>query len=559
MKARYLLAGDCAVTMEFDRDVNPEANLHVRSMDLALQNSPIQGVVEVLPTIRSLLIYYDPEKLTLEELQEHLEERERQITKISLPPKRLITIPCCYGGEYGPDLDYIASVNGLSPSEVIKIHSNTRYQVYCFGTAPGSPNMGVNPPQIATPRRPSPRTSMPPGTVAIGGKQCVIYIVEIPGGHWMLGRTPLKLYNPSQPLRGMFNLGDDVQFNSIEKEEFREIEGKQFESEKKEQTSSSMTPEQKGVPTLEVIRPGLFTTVQDLGRYGYQKYGVAVTGAMDGVSLRIANFLVGNGEGEAALEITLLGPRIKVLNDTLVAVVGGDLNFKVNNQSAEIGKTTRVRKGDVLNFGTPLSGCRAYLTIAGGIHVPQILGSRSTFLRGGFGGKEGRPLRAGDILFGRKTSLHVLRSMERTKLDILFEYGKDSPIRVVLGPQDDYFTKEGVDVFLNSTYIVSNQSDRAGCRLEGPKVSHKGELDIVSDGVPPGGIQILPNGNPIVFFRDRPIGGYPKIGVVITADLRRLTQMKPGDIVRFQAISLKEAHTLYKQFKKISRPESMIA
>jgi KipI family sensor histidine kinase inhibitor len=560
MEARYLPAGDHAVTVEFDRDITPEANSYVRGMDLALQNSPIQGITEILPTIRSLLIYYDPEKLNYYELRGHLEEREREMTRITFPPRKLIEIPCCYGGEYGPDLDYVASVNGLDPSEVVRIHTNTQYQVYCFGTAPGSPNMGINSAQIATPRRPSPRTSITPGTVAIGGKQCVIYIVEIPGGHWLLGKTPLKLYKPSQPLERRFGLGDLIQFYSINEQEFRETMDKQSESNKEEGTApfNSGNSEKKSTPVLEVISPGVFTTIQDLGRYGYQKYGIAVTGAMDDVSLKVANLLVGNSEMEAALEITLVGPEIRVLNDTVVAIMGGDLDFEVNNQSVGIGKAILVRKGDILGFGSPRSGCRAYLALAGGINVPKILGSRSTFLRGKIGGMEGRPLRAGDILFTGKTYPQVCRAIEIGKLDRILGYEKNSPVRLVLGPQDDFFTKEAIDLFLSSTYTISHQSDRAGYRLEGPQIFPKGESDIISDGVPPGGIQILPNGNPVVFFRDRQIGGYPKIGVVITADLSRIAQMEPGDRIRFEAVSLDEAHALYKEFKDITNPESII-
>jgi biotin-dependent carboxylase-like uncharacterized protein len=238
--------------------------------------------------------------------------------------------------------------------------------------------------------------------------------------------------------------------------------------------------------------------------------------------------------------------------------MGGDLDFEVNNQSVGIGKAILVRKGDILGFGSPRSGCRAYLALAGGINVPKILGSRSTFLRGKIGGMEGRPLRAGDILFAGKTYPQVCRAIEIGKLDRILGYEKNSPVRLVLGPQDDFFTKEAIDLFLSSTYTVSHQSDRAGYRLEGPQIFAKGELDIISDGVPPGGIQILPNGNPVVFIRDRQIGGYPKIGVVITADLSRIAQMEPGDRIRFEAVSLDEAHALYKEFKDITNPENII-
>ena len=550
MAARYFPVGDRAVTVEFGRDIDPEANSYVHILDLVLQKFPIHGIEEVQPTVRSLLVYYDPEKISFDELKAQLKVREEKISGIALPPRKIVRIPCCYEGEHAPDLDYIASTNRLKPIEVIQIHTSTRYRVFCFGTAPGSPNMGITHPKIATPRRPSPRASIPPGAVAIGGKQCVFYIVEIPGGHWMIGRTPLRLYNPLHPLKRLIELGDTVQFYPIGKQEFKEIADEQNESGAAMKPLRSAT-EYGEPPILEIIRPGLFTTVQDLGRYGYQKYGVAVTGAVDSDSLRAANRLIGNNDNDAALEVTLLGPRIRVLNDTVIGVMGADLNFQVNREAVGIGKAVPVRKGDLLSFGSPHSGCRAYLSILGGIDVPEILGSRSTFTRARMGGIEGRLLREGDIIFARKPSRNAAGSLSMKDPDILFPYERDDPIRVILGPQDDYFPNESIDVFFNATYTVSRQSNREACRLEGPKIVHKGATDIISDGTPPGSVQILPSGDPLIFFRERQIGGYPKICVIITADFDRFAQLKPGDTVRFEAVALEAAHKAYKAHKSI--------
>jgi KipI family sensor histidine kinase inhibitor len=550
MEAKYLVVGDRAVTIEFSRDIDPEANSYVHRMDLVLQKFPIQGIEEVLPTVRSLLVYYDPEKLTFGELKTQLKVREKQIPEIIIPPKKFLKIPCCYEGEYSPDLEYIASTNNLKPTEVIQIHSSTRYQVYCFGTAPGSPNMGINHPKISTPRRATPRASMPPGAVAIGGKQCVFYIVEIPGGHWMIGKTPIRLYNPLQPLKRLIELGDTVQFYPIEEQQFKEIAKKQNEFETVK-NNLSVPSRKRSIPTLEISRAGLFTIVQDLGRYGYQKYGVALTGAVDSISLRAANLIIGNNDNDAALEITLLGPHIKVLTDTVVCVTGADLDFQVNRDSVGIGKAVPVRKGDLLSFGRPRSGCRSYLSVLGGIDVPKILGSRSTFLRARIGGIEGRLLQEGDVIFTRERSCNPTRDFCIKKPYIHIRSQKDDPIRVILGPQDDYFLKEAIKLFFNTTYTVLPQSNREACLLEGPRILHKGATDIISDGTPPGSVQILPNGYPLVFFRDRQIGGYPKVCVIITADLDRIAQLRPGNTVRFEAVSLEEAHKAYKELKSI--------
>lgn len=550
MDVKYLPAGDRAITVEFSRDIDPVANTCVHRLDLALQKSPVPGIEEVQTTVRSLLVYYDPEIVNFEELKENLKQRMRRINEIDLPPKKIVNIPCCYEDEHAPDLEYVAAINHLEPAEVVQIHSATLYRVYCFGTAPGSPNMGITHSKIATPRRPSPRASMPPGAVAIGGKQCVFYIVEIPGGHWMIGRTPVRLYHFFKPLHRIIEMGDTVQFYPIGKQEFKEIAEQQYESDPNTNLRSA-PPSSGGTPAFEVIKPGLLTTIQDLGRYGYQKYGVAVTGAMDGMSLRAANRVVGNDEGEAALEITLMGPRFQVLNDILVAVMGADLDFQLNGQSVGLGKPVSVQKGDVLRFGNPRSGCRAYLAVAGGIDVPVVLGSRSTFLRASIGGIEGRALKTGDILYAGKMTSRPVSLDDIQRFETSVSSGTTDPIRVVPGPQDDYFTKEAIRLLFSSVFTVSNQTNREGCRLEGPTISHVGPTDIISDGTPPGSIQILPSGNPLIFFRERQIGGYPKIGVIITADLDRFAQSKPGNVVRFEAVTLDEAHAIYKNHKNI--------
>lgn len=301
---------------------------------------------------------------------------------------------------------------------------------------------------------------------------------------------------------------------------------------------------------LRVIKPGLFTTVQDLGRRGFQKYGVPVSGAMDAFSITAANLLVSNNPSDACLEITLLGPELEVLNDTQIAITGADLSPTLNGQSVPMWQTLNASKGDVISFGSIRAGCRAYLSVIGGINVPIVLGSRSTFFRGGMGGFEGRQLKTGDVIeaFQPASLLEAKLSMPE---ELIPQYNKELTVNVVLGPQADVFTDKGVKTFLSTAYMVTTQADRMGYRLEGPVIEHKGAPDIISDAIPLGAVQVPGNGMPIIMMVDaQTTGGYPKIAVVTTPSLSRLGQARPHDMVRFSRISLSQARIQLFEYQK---------
>ncbi len=292
---------------------------------------------------------------------------------------------------------------------------------------------------------------------------------------------------------------------------------------------------------FEVIQPGLLTTVQDMGRYGYQQYGVPVSGAMDDYALRIANLLVGNDEGEACLEITLLGLQLRVLEDTVVAITGAELSPLLNNSSLPMWEAVTVSPGDTISFPWSKKGCRSYLAVAGGIDVPKVMGSRSTYVKSHIGGFKGRPLQVGDRL--KSGEAHPGALGIRLPSQYIPEYQNQSELRVILGPQDDHFTEEGIHTFLHAEYAVSTEADRVGYRLQGPRIEHKIGADIISDGIPLGAVQVPRDGLPIVLLADRQTtGGYTKIAVVITVDIPKLAQAKPGDKVRFSQITEEGAH-----------------
>ena len=304
---------------------------------------------------------------------------------------------------------------------------------------------------------------------------------------------------------------------------------------------------------LEVLEEGMLTTVQDLGRYGYQRYGVPVAGAMDSFALRAANALAGNSLGEAALEITIAGPTLRATESCLIAVTGADLSLRVNNWPLPPWMSIFVRRGWLIEFGERKIGCRAYLAVAGGIDVPPILGSKSTYLRGGFGGFEGRALRQGDIISTGPVSFHLPSLAGKAfPPDCIPKYSDTPEVHVVLGPQDDYFTEEGIATLLSSEYRVSPTSDRMGYRLQGPEIAHKGRADIISDGIALGSMQVPADRQPIVMVADRQTtGGYPKIATVISADIPLLAQCVPGaSTVTFKAITVQEAQARYREMMR---------
>ena len=297
---------------------------------------------------------------------------------------------------------------------------------------------------------------------------------------------------------------------------------------------------------IHILEPGALTTVQDGGRTGYQAFGVPVSGVTDPRSAACANLLLGNEEGEAVLEMTLLGPKILFGLPNVIAIAGGDFFPTLDGKPVPRYQAVAVRAGQVLHFAMAASGCRAYLAFAGGLRVPLVMGSRSTYLRGGIGGWYGRALQKHDeILF--RHPLPVLPDMEQRRLTPE-HFLKESTVRVVLGPQADRFTKRGIQTFLSECYTVAPDSDRMGCRLRGPVIEAVGDSNILSDGISFGAIQVPANGQLIVLLSDRQTtGGYPKIANVITADLPLIAQKKAGDAVRFQAVSVEEAQECYRK------------
>jgi len=282
--------------------------------------------------------------------------------------------------------------------------------------------------------------------------------------------------------------------------------------------------------------------VQDLGRFGWRRFGVPSSGALDRAALVAANAALGNEAGVAAMELTFPGPTLRVLDAADIAVAGADLDARVNGSPLDPEEPVAVRSGDVLTFEAPRRGQWAYLAVCGGIDVPPVFGSRSTYARGGLGGVAGQMLRAGDVL-GRGEGASGSRRIGRSGT----APNPPGPVRVIMGPQADGYAIQAEAALLSQPFEATVHRDRSGMRLRGPVLRHRGRAEIPSDALLPGAIQVPANGQPIVILADGPTtGGYTKIASVIDADLDRVGQITPGETVRFQAVTVAAAHEVYR-------------
>ena len=322
---------------------------------------------------------------------------------------------------------------------------------------------------------------------------------------------------------------------------------------------------------IQVSMPGLLTTVQDLGRPGWQRYGVTPGGAVDAHALRLANLLVGNTEGAAGLEVTLAGPTLRIAEEALIAVCGADFETTIEDRPVPAWRPVWVKAGAELLIGAARSGCRCYLAVAGGIAVPRLLGGRGTHLAAGFGGLEGRALRPGDTLKVGPPSVWAKRlarslagsvgggdPLAAARWEVSGEarpaYSPSPMVRVMSGPQWDWFSLGERTRFLGERFTVTPRSDRMGLRLAapagaapaGPALAEGGSREMISEGVATGTVQVPPDGQPIVLLADRQtIGGYPKIATVASVDLPLLAQLRPGDTVEFHEVTVGEAEELW--------------
>ncbi len=532
---RISAAGEACILVELADEVDHRVNSIAHSLTRALMDR--SGVVDAVPGYASVLVEYDPLVLRPDEVEGMVRSELAVLPARPVGHGRLRIIPTAYGGEYGLDLAEVARQLHLSEQEVVRLHSSRIYRVYMLGFAPGFAYMGELPEALSVPRLSTPRSAVPAGSVGIAGRQTGIYPSTSPGGWRIIGRTSTRLFDPLQDPPAYLAPGDRVRFIPVH----------ELDSRPGSESDTVLLPFARRGGAIDVLTPGLLTLVQDLGRHGWGRYGVPPSGALDWLAARVANYLVGNPANAALLEMTFAGPTLRFRRDCLIAIAGGDMCPRIDGEMVPGWTSVLVKAGQVLRFHRRLTGMRAYLAVAGGIQVPLVLDSRSTFLRGRFGGLEGRALRAGDLLeVGQPIDDWQTRATRSFPPELRPHYSSSAEVRVVLGPHLDHFPPPAVEVFLSTSFTVAPVSDRMGYRLLGPAIVRNEPADVLSCGMPLGGVQVPPDGQPIVLMSDhQTTGGYPLIATVARADLPILAQLAPGDSVRFRAVSPEEARAAY--------------
>ncbi len=569
-------AGDSAVLLELDAVIDAGVNARAIGIAHAIADGRFAGVRDVIPTYRSVAVHFDPLATDVAALTHAMLEAAH-----AAPEARegaLVEVPVSYGGADGPDLRDVAAFAGLSERDVIDRHSAVEYRVFMLGFLPGYAYMGIVDEAIASPRRATPRTRVPAGSVGIAGRQTGIYPRQSPGGWQLIGRTSLPVFDPSKDPASIFAPGDRVRFVPFTRgadpvgPRGGGPSGPPVNRDLRGPTGSATRAER----SITVLRPGLFTTIQDTGRWGYQDRGVPVAGPMDMVSHRVANALVGNSRDAATLETTVIGPELRFEQATVVAVTGADLSASIDEATLPLNTPRSCAAGAVLRFGGRRAGARGYIACDGGITVPPVLGSRSTHAQSGLGGVDGRALAAFDrVPLGESRTQRVraardlvdetrrgpFRSAERDLPDEMRRgpYGSAEGagvrLRVMRGPQDGYFDDAAFEILQRARFTISPQSDRMGYRLNGvPILRRAGPIgpagtgplepaaEMISDATFVGGLQVPRSGDPILLMADRQTtGGYPQIATVITADLPVAGQLAPGDWVEFELCTRQEA------------------
>ena len=541
MEYRFLTAGECCITVSFGNEISIELNTKVRMLKNELDENPIEGVVETVPTYCTLSVHYKPDVIRCAELKEKLRSSIARMKPSEETTGTLKEVPVYYGGVTGPDLEDCAKLEGISTQEIIRKHSEHEYYVYQLGFSPGHPYMARSEEPFSFKRMETPRVDIPAHSVVAQVNLTNITPFHQPSGWNILGSTPLNITDYTKDDPFFFKAGDRVKLKPIDKQEYDRIKAEQ-EREADERRRCIFGKTDGSNVKITVENAGFLTTIQDEGRTGFQASGVSPAGPMDHRSFHIANIIVGNEIGAPALEATITGPVLRFSEDTSIAVTGADLSPKLNGRPVQMYRSIRITAGDVLSFGKRNYGCRTYIAFAGGLKETEIMGSCATDIKNTLGGHEGRALKAGDEIYADANT----GSGKNIEMPAEVFNDRDITVRVVLGPQDDRFTRRGIRRFLNYSAVVTDQCDRQGIRLDREPLEFVTDCNIISDGISFGAVQVAGDGKPIILLADRQsVGGYTKIANVIYADLPKLAQVMPGCRIRFVEVSVELAEELY--------------
>ncbi|HZU74610.1 MAG TPA: 5-oxoprolinase subunit PxpB [Acidimicrobiales bacterium] len=512
---RTHLVGEDAVLVELEGEAPP-----YRVADAIRSRS---GVVESVPAATTVLVVVDPLVTDAADLAGQaaaLVARAGEAGDRS-PPGAMVEIPVHYDG---PDLDEVCRLTGLDRAEVVARHSRSVHRVAFLGFSPGFAYLAGTDPALSVPRRQTPRPSVPAGSVGLAGGMSCLYPRSTPGGWQLIGTTSALLFDQRRRPPALLSAGDSVRLVPVDSPAPPEV-------------PVPAAPPQEGRRSLEVLRAGPLTTVQDRGRPGWAHIGVPPAGAVDQPALALANRMVGNRADAACLETTLSGPELRFGCRAVVAVAGATAPVSLDGRPVHATGPLPVRPGSVLRVGTATAGLRCYIAFDGGIDAPVVLGSRSADTLSGLGPPALAP---GDVVVladrppgpgGDRGAPTQAAPAPATSPD------RPAVVRVVSGPRHDWLTPAARAALTTATWVVSPRSDRTGVRLEGPVLERSRSDELASEGMVTGAVQVPPDGAPIVFLANHPTtGGYPVVGVVASVDLGVMAQLRPGAPVRFEVV-----------------------
>ncbi|KQT85255.1 5-oxoprolinase/urea amidolyase family protein [Aurantimonas sp. Leaf443] len=497
----------------------------------SLSADPVAGIDEVLPAARTLMIRFRPEIVTPEKLAEAL--RGRDLSARIERPGALVEVPTLYDGE---DLAEVAALTGLTVAEVIARHTAGEYTVAFSGFAPGFGYLVGGDNALHVPRRRSPRTRIPAGSVALAGPFAGVYPQESPGGWQLIGTTPVPVWDLSRDPPAFFQPGDRVRFVSIDATEAERLRAREADR------AALPAPEDAAPGGLAVLAAPMPALFQDRGRFGETRQGVSSSGALDLGAMRAANRLVGNPAETPVLEITGGGFALEARQGAVVALAGAPAALSLADAAgrrlgAEIGRPFSLEPGDRLALGAPGRGMRTYLAWRGGFEVAPVLGSASTDTLAHVGPPS---VRAGTVL-RQAAGAGVAAGPVALSMEPAFVCpapGETVTLDVVMGPRTDWFTPAALALFESQAFEVTPQSSRVGMRLQGPEPLERRERgELASEGTATGAIQVPPSGQPVLFLADHPLtGGYPVIACVAEHHLDLAGQIPVGAFIRFRPI-----------------------
>lgn len=549
MKPTYHIypLGEIAVTIAFEAIISEQINDLVLALYKYLQIQPITDVKDVIPAYHTITLVFES---SIVKQASDVFTTMKQRVDIAIAgcnwqqtiAHEIVEIPVCYDTAFGLDIVILAADKGISIDELIQRHIARQYRIYCIGFLPGFAYMGNVDEVLATPRRQAPRAAVKAGSVGIAGVQTGVYPLQSPAGWNIIGETPLQLFNANRAEPVLLKMGNMVQFKPISLADFL------LEKNKPSEVKISSTTSSHGIT---ILKQGIADTVQDLGRFGYQQFGINPTGAMDIVAAKVANFLVGNAATEALFELHFPASIFQFNIDILIALSGADFSATINEEPVPNNTPIIVSANSILKFNKLVSGARCYLAIRGGLSIEKWLGSCSTHLKANAGGFCGRLLQKGDVIAINQNLLLKAYLQEKSfvilqwQADVAELYKDANHIQIIAGNEYLLLTEASTDLLTASSFVITVKSDRMAYQLHGIPLQLQQPLSLISTAVTRGTVQLLPNGELIVLMADhQTIGGYPRVAQVAQVALSKLAQLQAHQRINFAIISQQEATEL---------------